>query len=640
MTLIHFRLPLEGDGEMIPRYSTITLRSSPILAMAGVTPPQQHALRMLQPQSASDIIVLNPELQEYPSGGAVFAMDTEQMGDLESVSEQPQDFLPLEGVPLRKEEVDGAADAQMKSVEVLEEKEEDDEEGEFLSLPSDGQQVSLSPPPEQKLKPPSPAAKHHTRDTKSSSEPSPDGEEINSEGFASADFYIDESMPSSMTESPPTKRLIAELQQSILAKNNLIESRDRDLEERTNELKLFKERLAQVTEHFHNLHDLANKGTVQLRSEVLSLQDEFRKDKSEFVDYVDQMSAQLVDSITRFQNEQTRLSDEATAALRQQYDDQVTQLTSKLESQNAQLAESAALSERQQTEAAELKQQCEAAQHHLEVKVAEMEVNLKDAVESTRNTLILEHEVELEKVQHDLRCDLELKDKEISELRINVEERERAVLEAQRVKEEELEAALSRFQQEKSEVIKAMTEEAEGKKTAALEELRTSLEVSHKEAVEQLTSQHGEELEAAKQALKAEHETALSALRGELETGHQKALEDLTTSLTSQHEEALVALRSQLTAEFEQTKAALVAAERVKQEEIYTQTPEEESLRMEEHGRILTEMKAAMEEQHQAELAKVRLAGIVFYWWLRARLQYLQCISTGDTAVLLQAINI
>ena len=60
---------------------------------------------------------------------------------------------------------------------------------------------------------------------KGASETSP---ELSSEGFSTADFYIDESMPSSMTDSPPYKK-IQELQALLNDKISMLDSKEKEL---------------------------------------------------------------------------------------------------------------------------------------------------------------------------------------------------------------------------------------------------------------------------------------------------------------------------------------------------------------------------------------------------------------------------
>lgn len=63
---------------------------------------------------------------------------------------------------------------------------------------------------------------HHQRPA---SETSP---ELSSEGFSTADFYIDESMPSSMTDSPPYKK-IQELQSLLNDKISMLDNKEKEL---------------------------------------------------------------------------------------------------------------------------------------------------------------------------------------------------------------------------------------------------------------------------------------------------------------------------------------------------------------------------------------------------------------------------
>ena len=161
-------------------------------------------------------------------------------------------------------------DPNMESVEVLEEEEDHSEEflsfqGEVIVQPSidiaslQGQAAVPVPFQEPEKSPRSPhspgsrspvvsvpttQAQHsgapdtspaHSSQPRTTSETSPDIEEISSEGFSTADFYIDESMPSSMTESPPYKK-IQELQALLNDRCALLENKEKQLTSSREEL--------------------------------------------------------------------------------------------------------------------------------------------------------------------------------------------------------------------------------------------------------------------------------------------------------------------------------------------------------------------------------------------------------------------
>ena len=168
----------------------------------------------------------------------------------------------------------GATDSTVESVEVLEEGEEDPSSEEFLSFQpeisippaldgatllgltaitphdsSDTLSSGATPPVRRKAelkllqadassasqdKPASsttPTSEKHFSESSAPSHPKGASEtspELSSEGFSTADFYIDESMPSSMTDSPPYKK-IQELQALLNDKISMLDSKEKEL---------------------------------------------------------------------------------------------------------------------------------------------------------------------------------------------------------------------------------------------------------------------------------------------------------------------------------------------------------------------------------------------------------------------------
>lgn len=575
---------------------------------------------------ASDIVVLNPDLQEYPSGGAVFAMDTEQMGDLDSLTEQPKDFLPLEGVhisPAEEDKMDVHRGEDMtRSVEVIADKGSDEDEGEFLSLPTEGQDVAMTSisPPKLPATSMSLQDKHSKGDSKTSNELSPETE-TNSDGFTTADFYIDESMPSSMTDSPPTKKLIAELQHSILMKNNLIESKDKDLEERTNEVKEVKEKLNKITDNFQLLHDLATKGAKQLKTDVVSLQTDYNQEKVDFQLYIESVTQQIIDVINKFELEQTRVNDEAAVALRSHYDREVQELAHKLEVEEHKLNDSMAETAVYQTQLRGMSEKCEELKLDMEDRISQMELAMAREVELAKNTLILEHEVELEKVQHDFQCDMDTKDTELTEVRDTLDQKEKVIKELTRCKEEEIENLRRKFQEEKDEVIRLLQEEFEAKKVQLEGEVRASIEAAHQEDIKALETTHTEGLETTSRQLREELEAAkqesLNNLRDQLQQSHIETLETIRNQMTQEKEQEVTQLRQELNVEFEKTKSYMEGEweSRRQQLEVQLKEREENVMSLERHGCIITEIKQACQEEKESEIAQVSIAYFMVIVW-------------------------
>ena len=78
------------------------------------------------------------------------------------------------------------------------------------------------------------------------------------------------------------------------------EYKDKEIDDQCHIVAEIKTKLSSAEEKLGVLHEMAEKGTLQLKCEILSLEKQFQKDKEDFQVYVSTISAKLISTICRF----------------------------------------------------------------------------------------------------------------------------------------------------------------------------------------------------------------------------------------------------------------------------------------------------------------------------------------------------
>ncbi|XP_023233220.1 RB1-inducible coiled-coil protein 1-like [Centruroides sculpturatus] len=166
----------------------------------------------------------------------------------------------------------------------------------------------------------------------------------NSQEFFSADFFIDESMPSSYTESNGTTRgsqkmkshhvLIAELQRQLEDKASTLISVQRDLD-------MNKSHLERVQDTMTSLQSIAWEISNQLKLDILQLRDQIIQGKEIFIEETANITMQLNSSLEKIQKQITSEKDqaieEALERVKQEHESMMRHYQSQLELESQKL---------------------------------------------------------------------------------------------------------------------------------------------------------------------------------------------------------------------------------------------------------------------------------------------------------------
>jgi len=149
---------------------------------------------------------------------------------------------------------------------------------------------------------------------------SPYSDDYPSDGFTTADFYIDESMPSSLVDSSTKK--VGELHQVIHDKSSLLEVRERELDEQRRTVEKLDTKLQKAKHNLKLLQDSVSKGALHLKCELLGVEKQMQKDKDEFNTYISSISRQLLETLEKFETKQAESNEKALSELQQEQKDE------------------------------------------------------------------------------------------------------------------------------------------------------------------------------------------------------------------------------------------------------------------------------------------------------------------------------
>lgn len=392
----------------------------------------------------------------------------------------------------------------------------------------------------------------------------------NSQEFFSADFFIDESMPSSYTESNGTTRgsqtmkshhvLIAELQRQLEDKASTLISVQRDLD-------INRSHLEKVQDRMSSLQRIAWEVSNQLKTDILQLRDQILQGKEIFLEETANITMQLNNSLGKIQkqiiNEKNQAIEEALERVKQEHESMVRHYQSQLELESEKL-------ENAQTQVEMYYNQVQYYSTLLDNSKIENEnqlIQIKNEFKEERNeiakNLMLEHELELDNLREEWNRKLISKEDIIKNLNEIIQEKDNEIHHLCNDKSSLEQIYSERFQQEKDQFQKLMEErykEQEGitvcqalKRQEELHEEEYKRLQIHKEEFERELEQkiiknfediYEEKLRKYKIQLNKDFEEQLLMKQKQFESEKHDALNKLQETLTRTHKNEIDSIRS------------------------------------------------------------------------------------------------
>ena len=472
--------------------------------------------------------------------------------------------------------------------------------------------------------PEGPPSKMEKRDVgKSPSGTSPCMDEYASEGFTTADFYIDESMPSSMTES--NTRRVTELQQVIQEKSSLLEVRERELEEQRRTVDEMKPKLQKAKENFKLLQDVAEKGTLQLKCELLSLEKQTSKDKDEFHLYMASVTSKLLETVSGFEKSQSEQWQNTIDNLKADYDTQQTQWEEKLDLEVQKLHDTHSQLELYEKKLRDKEDELEQVCTDLKKQLIDQSTKAEEEMSQAKSQLCLEHELELEKVQFELNTELELKESELVKLEEVVEENKESISKLEQELKLLGDKLKADFEIEKKTFMEKMETEYQQICKGVEEKCREQLMKQQELKVQELNLEHDDKLQRecdnVTETLQKLHSEEVAKIRTILNEEFEAKLGAVHEQLTLEREEQLGKLNSvnaELQRQLNELQGIKTNLEKEKEElSVLYQTEQKQLLKdhkeavkdtipLDKHNVLVAEMKTAYETEKQEEVAQVK----------------------------------
>ncbi|XP_069127749.1 RB1-inducible coiled-coil protein 1-like isoform X2 [Argopecten irradians] len=433
---------------------------------------------------------------------------------------------------------------------------------------------------------------------KAPAEFSPDME--TSQEFTTADFYIEDSMPSSIADSPPTCSKPGTVKPSA---EKLLENKAAYLEKLEKENVEFKAKTSAVSSKLKTFQEYVNTHLPEMKSSLTLFQTTYVNNKMQFEDEFESNKKKILEMLKQFdaqRSEEERINTEKQFAefekLKKDLEDKLEQsnkqiATHKEEVENlqkdlviakedvtlvkktmegkvtelvSQLSEMKDVSENEKSRIAglesqieSLKQQSSEMQEKTKEEKRKLESDLKEAkhkydTEITELTKqhSLEMEVELDKLRAEIQLQIDELEKIVSEKENLLKEKEGCVEKAEKEKILLEEKMMEKFQTEKESITKIMEEDFEERMKKKIEEEKEALSKQFQDEKETLVGDHKYGIENLSKQLLSEKEEEVKRLTTELEEKYCKNEESVKALLQKEKDSELEKQKDILTENF------------------------------------------------------------------------------------------
>ena len=367
------------------------------------------------------------------------------------------------------------------------------------------------------------------------------------DAFVTADFFIDESLPSSMAESAATRKVV-ELQMTLQEKVVCLETKERELEEQGQLLERLTPRIENMQERLAMLKVVFERDIHCCKCDLRTIAAGIQAEKQEFSGFVERTTQQLIAAIGAVEAESERQHEGMMEELRGEHTEGMAWLQAQLEAESDKLQITQCELESTEKRLKESEEEGEKVRHEMELTAVEFKEGFVAEMAQARSELMMEHEIELERTVNDMNMELEEKDRQIEDALSLAKTKDREIEDAfslAKMKDRQIEDALS-LAKTRLEENAALAEErdriAENLRLEFEEEMAGIVRTNDVMLVERLT-----DCERALQGtLKEAHSKEMDVLRGENEEALKEAVTKTRDGMTGLQETALEELRSRM----------------------------------------------------------------------------------------------
>ncbi|KAK3611507.1 hypothetical protein CHS0354_016441 [Potamilus streckersoni] len=378
-----------------------------------------------------------------------------------------------------------------------------------------------------------------------------------SQEFTTADFYIDESMPSSIGDSPPCKGSIEEKKDPAKA---LIEE-CQQCDKLQIELKNTQLHLTAAECKIKTLREIINDKLRNFQDNLKQFEENVTSEKDSFLKQLEEVQQSILSAVVNYElgNEQT--NKENIDKLKNEFSDMRKVLEEKLSNECTKTTTLETQISSVEATFVKLEQDSNKEIERLKDEKEQCECSLRDEIEELKKASALELEIEVDRIraeleerQKDLEKELEEKEKHLKSMKDSLDKSN-----MDKVKLEE--NLRNEFQKEKDQICDILEKNYKEKLEKAIQE-REEIERQHREIIEKFTQGHDEEMKnrliLVKKEMLEENKKSQDLMRTTLTEEHMKELLELKEKITEEKEIDILSMRAELHAKYEHDLSQLV----------------------------------------------------------------------------------
>ncbi|XP_060080778.1 RB1-inducible coiled-coil protein 1-like [Ylistrum balloti] len=427
---------------------------------------------------------------------------------------------------------------------------------------------------------------------------SPDME--TSQEFTTADFYIEDSMPSSIADSPPTCSKPSTVKPSS---EKLLENKAAYVERLEKENVEYKARDTVVSSKLKTFQEYVSVHLPQMKSSLSSFQTTYVNSKLEFQDEFESNKKKILETLQQFdahRSEEERINIEKHIAdaekIRNELEEQLKQSNQQISEQKAevetlqqalviakedvalvrktleekvtelryQLSEIKIVSESDKGRITELESQTESLKEQsnmVQEKAKQEKEKLENDLTEAKNTYqteiseltkqhSLEMEVELDKLRAEIQLQIDELEKIVTEKENLLKEKESMLEKAEKEKILLEEKMMAKFQTEKDGITKIMEEDFKERMKKQIEEEKEALSKKFHNEKENLLEEHKSGIENLSKQFVSEKEEEVEKLKKELEEKFQRSETSIRILLENEKDAELEKQKNILSEDF------------------------------------------------------------------------------------------
>ena len=386
---------------------------------------------------------------------------------------------------------------------------------------------------------------------------SPDLESLE---FATADFYIDESMPSSIESPPKTSNTSTTEDKSIASTSDKIIDPEKVIKENyESQLKEYKRKLNEVENATKSLQKMVLETVPELKGLTLKLKTEQTEMSNSFISDMVKLKETCDTVITDFFSCMENSNQSDLDKLQSEKDEIEMMLKDEIEAEQAKCAElrnelELAKKERLGNEES-LKNKLEKAQQEQNEMIAKHDRELKELIQKHE----LEMEVEIDKLNAELSDKHTGLEKELEKSVITVQDKDTAIESLKKDKVKTEETLMEKFQVEKEKICDILSKEHEEKLNQALRAQTEKLEQEKNALKEELKKMHESDtqkkLEELRQSMMVAKQQEIDLTQSTMTLEHNKLTEELRNKTMEEKASELERIKSELEIKFQEDLA-------------------------------------------------------------------------------------